>query len=456
MKKYRWLIVVVLAFAMIAAACGDGDAGDGDGDGATTTAAADGGDGGATGEVSVFGAFSGIEAQAVQQVIDEKINAVKGYTAEYEGSDSFEEQIKIRVDGGNPPDVALYPQPGSVVEQGDLGNAIALEDLGFDIAELEALFGPYLMSLGVGADGKHYGLPTNVNSKSLVWYPKAEFEAAGYEIPATWDELIALSDQIVADGASPWCIGSDAATGWPATDWMEDIMLRTAGPEKYDQWVTHELLFSSPEVTRAAELLGQIAFTEGYVLGGSENIPSIDFRDAPDPMFNEPPSCFLHRQATFITNFFNAPGDEEGESGLVAGEDYAVFAFPDIDEGKKGALGAGEMAAIFRDGPEVREFLADFIDADVQCAQGAIEGVARISPNINVGPECYRDDIIASAAGGIIEALKVDGFRFDASDLMPSAVGSGSFWTGMIDYMTGGPDSLAGVLADIDASWPAS
>jgi alpha-glucoside transport system substrate-binding protein len=442
MKKHRWLIVVVVVFAMIAAACGDGDG--------------DAGDGGEDkAGVSVFGAFSGIEAQAVQQVIDDKLGD-KDYAAEYEGSDSFEEQIKIRVDGGNPPDVALYPQPGSVVEQGDLGNAIALEDLGFDIAELEALFGPYLISLGVGADGKHYGLPTNVNSKSLVWYPKAEFDAAGYEVPTTWDELISLSDQIVADGGTPWCIGigSDAATGWPATDWMEDIMLRTAGPELYDKWVTHELLFSSPEVTRAAEYLGQIAFTEGYVLGGSENIPSIDFRDAPDPMFNDPPSCFLHRQATFITNFFNAPGDEEGESGLVAGEDYAVFAFPDIDEGKKGALGAGEMAAIFRDAPEVREFLADFIDADVQCAQGSIEGVARISPNINVGPDCYRDDIISSAAGGIIEALKVDGFRFDASDLMPSAVGSGSFWTGMIDYMTGGPDSLAEVLEAIDTSWP--
>lgn len=468
MKKYRGLIVVVLAFAMIAAACGGDDTGEttttaAGGDTATTAGGGDetpttAGETGATGEVSVFGAFSGIEAQAVQTVIDDKINAVKGYTAVYEGSDSFEEQIKIRVDGGNPPDVALYPQPGSVVEQGDLGNAIALEDLGFDIADLEALFGPYLVSLGQGADGKHYGLPTNVNSKSLVWYPKAAFDAAGYTVPTTWDEMIALSDQIVADGASPWCIGigSDAATGWPATDWMEDIMLRTAGPEKYDQWVSHELPFSSPEVTRAAELLGQVAFTDGYVLGGASSIPSIDFRDAPDPMFNDPPSCYMHRQATFITNFFNRLGDEEGASGLVAGEDYAVFAFPDIDPGLKGALGAGEMAAIFRDGPEVREFLNDFIAADVQCAQGAIEGVARISPNVNVGPECYRDEIISSAAAGIIEALKVDGFRFDASDLMPSAVGSGSFWTGMIDYMTGGPDSLSGVLADIDASWPAS
>jgi len=133
-----------------------------------------------------------------------------------------------------------------------------------------------------------------------------------------------------------------------------------------------------------------------------------------------------------------------------------VFAFPDIDPGKKGALGAGELAAVFRDAPEVREFLNDFIAADVQCAQGAIEGIARISPNVNVGSECYRDDIIATAAGAIVDALKIDGFRFDASDLMPSAVGSGSFWTGMVDYMTDGPDSLSGVLADIDASWPAS
>lgn len=433
MRKTRWL-GLLLVLALIAAACGGG---------------------GTTSEkprVNVFGAFSGIEAQAVQQVIDDKINSVKDYEAIYEGSDSFEEQIKIRVDGGNPPDVALYPQPGSVVEMAKNGKAIALEDLGFDIGELEATFGKYLLSLGE-YNGKHYGLPTNTNLKSLVWYREPDFTNAGYTVPTTWDELIALSDKMVADGNTPWCIGfgSDAATGWPGTDWIEDIMLRTAGAEAYDQWVSHELPFQSPEVKRAFELLGQVTFTDGYVLGGADQIPAIDFRDAPDPMFQDPPACFMHRQASFITQFFDAPDGRD----LVAGTDYGVFAFPDIDPGKKGALIAGELAAVFVDSPEVREFLKDFTSTEVQCAQGGTDA-GRISPNINVGPDCYKDDITATAAGAIVDALKVEGARFDASDLMPSAVGSGSFWEGMVNYMQGGPGSLDDVLKAIDDSWPSS
>jgi alpha-glucoside transport system substrate-binding protein len=435
MKRVRWL-VVLMALAMIAAACGSGGGGSAD-----------------KVQVNVFGAFSGTEAQAVQSVIDQKINnANKDYTATYEGSDSFEEQIKIRVDGGNPPDVALYPQPGSVVEQAKAGNAIALEDLGFDMTQLESTFGAYLLSLGE-YNGKHYGLPTNTNLKSLIWYPEPAFSDNGYEPADTWDKLIALSNQIVADGNTPWCIGfgSDAATGWPGTDWIEDIMLRTAGPVAYDQWVAHTLPFESTEVKHAFELLGDITFTDGYVLGGAAQIPAIDFRDAPDPMFNTPPSCYLHRQASFITQFFDA---QDGRT-LVAGKDYKVFAFPDIDPGKKGALIAGEMAAIFTDTPQVREFLKDFTSTDLQCAQGGTDA-GRISPNVNVGADCYKDEITATAAEAVVSALKAGGARFDASDLMPSAVGSGSFWEGMVTYMQDGPSSLDGVLKSIDDSWPSS
>ena len=419
--------------ALVAAACGGGDGGDD------------------LAEVSVFGAVTGIEGAGVTQVIDENVNEGADFVATYEGSDSFEEQIKIRVEGGNAPDVALYPQPGAIIEQAAAGNVVALEDLGYSIEELESTFGAYLLSLGE-YEGKHYGLPTNVNMKSFVWYPKPAFEENGYSVPTTWDELIALSDQMVADGNTPWCIGigSDAATGWPATDWMEDIMLRTAGAEAYDQWVTNDLKFSSPEVTRAAELLGQVAFGEGYVLGGAENIPDIDFRDAPDPMFQDPPACYMHRQASFITTFFDAADGRD----LVANEDYGVFAFPDIDPGVKGALGAGELAAVFRNAPEVKAFLDSFTSADVQCVQGGLEGVGRISPNLGVGADCYSNPILATAAETINAALSSEGFRFDASDLMPTAVGSGSFWTGMNEYMRQGPDSLAGILESIDASWP--
>ena len=154
--------------------------------------------------------------------------------------------------------------------------------MGFDIDELNELLGESFMALGE-VDGKHYGLPTNINLKSMVWYPKDNFDAAGYEVPATWDELIALSDQIVADGGTPWCVGFESGgdSGWPATDWMEDIMLRTAGPEVYDQWYKHEIPFNDPAVLAAAETFGEVMFADGYVLGGAPATADIAFGDAP-------------------------------------------------------------------------------------------------------------------------------------------------------------------------------
>jgi alpha-glucoside transport system substrate-binding protein len=293
-------------------------------------------------------------------------------------------------------------------------------------------------------------MPSNVNLKSMVWYPKAAFDAAGYAVPTTWDELLALSDEIVADGGTPWCVGfeSGGATGWPATDWMEDIMLRTAGVDTYDQWVTHEIPFNDPAVVTAAETFGEIMFADGYVLGGAADTPSISFGAAPLPMFEDPPGCWLHRQANFI--IAAAPFPE----GSVAGEDYDFFALPPIDQ--PGTLFAGELAVVGKNGnrAEVKDFLEKFAGEDIQCALGGEELSSRISPNINVGEDCYVNDILGGSAAVLTDAIANNTGRFDASDLMPGEVGAGSFWTGMVRYMQEGPDSLQSVLDEIEASWP--
>ena len=402
------------------------------------------------GSVSLSGAGTGVDAEALQMVADAATEGQE-FDAVYTGSDSFEQDVVIQIEGGNPPDLAFYPQPGAVVEQGELGNAIALEDLGFDISAIEEQFGEYLVSLGE-VDGKHYGMPVDVNLKSNVWYNVPAWEAAGWEIPETWDELIALSTEMADQGTSPFCLGtgSDAATGWPATDWMEDIVLRDQGTEVYDQWVTHEVVFDSPEITSAAERFGEIVFGESsgtpFVFGGHENISSTDFRDAPDPMFNDPPNCWMHRQATFIPAFF--------PEGVEPIEDYNFFPFPDID-GNSGALIAGGMVAVFNARQEVVDFLEAFIQPEVQCVYGSTESTT-ISGNFNVDLECYSNPIVQQAAGVVQQAL-VDGVaRFDASDLMPPAVGSGEFWNGMNEYTDNGPDNLQSVLQSIDAAWPSS
>ena len=187
--------------------------------------------------------------------------------------------------------------------------------MGFNIDDLNALLGESFVALGE-YKGKHYGLPTNINLKSMVWYPKDAFDAAGYTVPKTWDELIALSDKIKADGSTPWCVGfeSEGSTGWPATDWMEDIMLRTAGPDVYDKWYKHEIPFNDPAVKTAGETFGEVMFTDGYVLGGAAATPDIAFGDAPLPMFENPPKCWLHRQASFINALL--PGRREGRRRL--------------------------------------------------------------------------------------------------------------------------------------------
>ncbi|HYZ99926.1 MAG TPA: ABC transporter substrate-binding protein [Acidimicrobiales bacterium] len=438
MRVSRLMAVPVVA-GLILAACGDDD----DGDGAAEEPAEDGEE--LTGTVTVFSAMEPEEVDALDVALDELVLPEVGYEVDNEGSGDFVEQFQIRLEGGNPPDIALHPQPGTVQEVAASGEAFSLEDLGFDIEELEATFGEHLLSLGE-FEGEHYGLPTNVNLKSMIWYSKPAFDDAGYEIPETWDDLLALSDQIVADGGTPWCVGYEdgAASGWPATDWMEDIMLRTAGVDVYDQWWQHEIPFNDPAVVEAAETMGEIMFTEDYVLGGAEGTVSLAFGEAPTPMFNDPPGCLMHRQASFIPAFF--PED------AVAGEDYDWFPFPPIDQ--EGTLFAGELAMVFRDDPEVIDFLERFASEPVQCAQGAEEATSRISPNVEVTPECYANDILADSAEVLTEAIESGTGRFDASDLMPAAVGSDSFWTAMLEYMQGGPDVLESSFEAVENDWP--
>ena len=445
--RMRRLMAVPAVAILFLAACGDDDD-DGGGQAEGTGDEGGGEQGENTGSVNLMSAGEPEEVEAYQTIFDDMINSEADYTAEVESVGDFEEQFQIRAEGGTL-DLAAAPQPGAIPDLVESGALTSLEDLGLDVDALTDLVGESFMALGE-VDGKHYGVPTNINLKSMVWYPKDDFDAAGYEVPETWDDLIALSDQIVADGGTPWCVGfeSEGSTGWPATDWMEDIMLRTAGVDVYDQWVDHEIPFNDEAVVNAGEIFGEIMFTDGYVLGGADQTPSIPFGDAPGPMFQDPPGCWLHRQASFITAQAGFPPEAE------AGVDYDWFPLPPIDQ--EGTLYAGELTVVGSNAnrPEVADFLERFIAEDVQCEMGGVQASSRISPNVNVGSECYVNDILADASEVLTTALAEDTGRFDASDLMPAEVGSGTFWTGMMDYVSSGPDSLQSVLDDIEASWP--
>jgi len=374
--------------------------------------------------------------------------AATGADATYTGSDSFEQQIVIDAEAGSAPNIAVFPQPGLAAVMA--GNGL-LTPLGDDMAAWVTdnfAAGSSWVDLGTYADAdgndQFYGFFFNVNVKSLVWYVPENFEDAGYEVPTTMEELIALSDQIVADGETPWCIGlgSGAATGWPATDWVEDLLLRTQPPEVYDGWVTNEIPFTDERIVGAIETFGQFARNDDYVMGGAGAVATTDFRDSPTGMFSSPPGCYMHRQASFIPAFF--------PEGTVVGEDADFFYFPSYSEADLGnpVLGGGTLMAVTDPSDATMafmEFLQTPFAHEIMMAQGGV-----LTPHSGVNLDAYETDTLRGQGEILLGATT---FRFDGSDLMPGAIGAGTFWTGMVDY-AGGADA-ADVAAAIQESWDA-
>lgn len=389
------------------------------------------------GAVTVLGVWGGDELTAFQEAVF-PFTEETGIGMAFEGTRDLAAVLTTRVEAGNPPDLAILPNPGQMHELAAQGVLVDISTF-MDMDQLKSDYAQSWVDLA-SHEGTLYGIFYKVANKSLIWYNPKAFKAAGYEVPATWDELIALSDQIVADGKAPWAIGleSGAASGWPATDWIEDIMLRTAGPEVYDQWVAHEIPWADPAVKKAWETFGQIVGNEDYQYGGSTGTLATSFGDAPAPLFDDPPGAYLHRQASFITGFF--------PEGLVAGEDYDFFPFPPIDpQYGTPVLGGADLIVMFNDTPQARalmEYLAGPKPQEVWAAKGGF-----ISPNKRVSLDAYPDELTRKMAKMVVEA---EIFRFDASDLMPAAVGAGSFWTGTLDYV-GGKD-LDAILQEIEAS----
>ena len=405
-------------------------------------------------EVTITGALIG-EDQDGFRANFESFTEETGIVVTYQGSDNFEQEIQIQMESGDTPDFALWPQPGAVVDAAQRGMLTSLEDLEIDIDAYKTNFSSYLVGLGT-VDGSIYGGANAANLKSIVWYQPAEFEARGYAIPETWDAMIALADQIVADGMNPFCFGmySNGASGWLATDWMEDIMLRTGnGTTSYDQWVTNELKFEDPIVKNAASLLSQIMHTENYVVGGTDAIVSTYFGNAQDPMFskdaNGNPGCFMHRQASFIPSFW----PEAAQAGV--GVETTVFPFPVIDESlPKAALGAGDMWGAFNDRDATKAVAEYMLSAEFHAAAAAMPNNARLSAHTGFDTSLYSKDINRILGTIIADALAADAFRFDASDLMPPEVGAGSFWKEMMNLAVEGPGYIDTAMANIDTSWP--
>jgi alpha-glucoside transport system substrate-binding protein len=369
-----------------------------------------------------------------------------GATVVHVGSDDFEQQILIDTEAGSPPNMAIFPQPGKV---GDFAARGHLAPLGDELADwvLENYAaGQSWVDMGTfaGADGEeaYYGFHWKTEVKSLVWYVPENFADAGYEVPTTMEDLKALTEQIAADGTTPWCIGieSGGATGWPATDWVEDMMLRTQPIDVYNDWTSNAIPFDDERVVAAIEEFGWFATNPDFVNGGPEAVVATSFRDAPAGLFTVPPQCYMHRQANFITA--NFPEDVE------LGVDATFFYFPayaGLDLGNP-MLGSGTFLTILDDTDATRgllQFMQTALSNELWMAQGTL-----LTPHMGINTDIYRTDLERDLEAALLGATT---FGFDGSDLMPGAVGAGSFWTGMVDYIGG--ESAADVATAIQESW---
>jgi len=423
MNKYLLIVLVLLLGAGLAFAGGRQEA---------TAAPAN--------VVTVFGAFVDQEEARFNAAI-KPFEDRTGIDVQYEASKEFETLIVVRVEGGNPPDIAALPQPGLMKNFAERGALIPLWP------EIKSIinenYAPVWLELG-SHEGEAYGVFHRVNMKSLVWYPKKAWADAGLTVPTTWREMEALEQKAIGQGAAPWTVGfeSGGATGWVGTDWMEDIMLRTAGPEVYDQWVNHEIPFNDRRVKEAAEIMGKRLRDPKYVFGGPQYVLTTNFGDAPNVMFESPPKAWMHRQGNFITGFF----PESIQANLL--EEVGLFGFPQINaQWGTPALGGGDQFVMFNDRPQVRqflEFLATWESGELWAKAGGA-----LFPYKTQDLNAYGNDLERAQAELLLNA-KV--FRFDASDLMPGQVGAGTFWTGMVDYVSG--VDLDRVLDEIEASWP--
>jgi alpha-glucoside transport system substrate-binding protein len=397
---------------------------------AGSPAASGGGGGDLAGQtVTVIGTWGGDEEKAFHQMVapwEQQTGAKVSYT----GTRDLNTVLTTGVASGVLPDLAGLPGPGQMVTWAD-----SLVDLGnvLDVPTYTSETAAPLVELGK-VNGKQVGVFIKTAVKGLIWFDPKTLADVATTPPATWDALQSLITADKSKAAAPWCLGveSGAASGWPGTDWIEDIVLRQAGPDMYQQWYQGKLKWTDPAIKSAWQAFGDVV-ANSY--GGKNTVNATNFANAGDPLFKTPPGCLFLHQASFITGL-------GGFKSAKAGTDYNFFQFPDINAQYTGAVeGAGDLFGMFHDTPAAKSLMAYLVTAPAQDIWVKIGGA--LSANKNATD--YPDDISKRSAA-ILTNAKI--FAFDASDLMPTAMND-AFWKGIVAYIKD-PGSLDSILANLD------
>jgi alpha-glucoside transport system substrate-binding protein len=390
------------------------------------------------GAVSVLGVWGGTELDSFRAMV-KPFEARTGIAVQYEGTRDLDAVLTARVQGGNPPDLAVLPAPGHLAELARVGNLKPL-DGAFDSSEMAREYPRAWIDLG-RVNGRLYGIVIKTALKGLVWYNPRAWTRAGYRVPSSWAQLMSLTKTIASGGKTPWCLGleSGAASGWPATDWIAILLLRAAGPHVYTQWYRHELPWTDPRIRAAWQRFGQVAANPRYVYGGTAAVLATNFAQAPFPLYASPPGCYLHLQATFIEDFI-----EQQYPQVRPGRDLAFFMFPPIAPAYASDVEvAGDVVGMFRDTAQARALVRYLATAPAQ--EIWVRRGGALSANRDVPLSAYPDPLSRRAA----QTLAAAGIAvFGASDMMPQAV-TDVFYKATLEYVRD-PGRLGELLTQVE------
>ncbi|RKX77020.1 MAG: carbohydrate ABC transporter substrate-binding protein [Spirochaetes bacterium] len=391
-----------------------------------------------TGKVTVMAVWGGQELEVFREML-KPFEERTGYKVEYEGTRDLDAILTTRVEAGNPPDIAGLPGPGKMAQFAAEGKLVDLSTV-LDMERIKADYAQGWIDLGT-VDGKLVGLFTKAAIKGLIWYRPDQKEKLGFAIPESWDQLISISKNISDKGVAPWAIGleSGAASGWVGTDWLENIFLKTHGPEKYEAWYKGEIPWTSGEVRRVWQEWGKIVADEKMIYGGKQYVLSTNFGQAHAPLFADPPQAIFHHQATFIVGFI-----QDQFPDLKPGENYTFFKFPYVNsKWAKSVEAAGDVFGMFNKTPEAVALMNYLSTPEAQAYW--VSGTGALSPNRNVSLVFYPDEITKEAAKILKESEMV---VFDASDMMPGEMNN-AFWSAVMDYVEN-PANLDSILERLE------
>jgi alpha-glucoside transport system substrate-binding protein len=394
------------------------------------------------GSVKVMAQWTGAE-QASFMATMAPFTQQTGITISYEASRDQDALLTTRVAAGNPPDLAAAPSPTLLTNFAKTGKVIPLNSV-IDMTALQSQYSPGWVTLGEPLnDGKLYEIYSWVSLKGLIWYDPKNFQAKGYNIPNSWDSLLNLQQTIKSSGTTPWCVALEggASSGWPGSDWVKEIVLSQSGPTVYDAWWQGKQKWTSPEIKLAWQTWGQILGSgDSNVYGGAKNMAATNFADGGTPMFQNPPKCYMHNQASFITSFF-----QSANASLQPVTDFNFFPLPDITAQYAGAhVVAGDAWSMFHDTPQARQMLKYLQTAAAQAIW--VKRGGKISPNNQVSLDTYPDPLSKSTAQ-ILVATKIA--KYDAGDLMPTDM-KNAYWSAVLQFAQD-QSKLDSILANLDS-----